>query len=82
MKVVHSLGEAASGLFIAILVENVDLDVPLFHREALHDGGLVAAGSLAPQFPPQQFLSRRACRPMLLACLHVVLFGDDLDLAL
>ena len=35
MEVVDRFGEAASWLLLAILVENVDLNVPLFHRKVI-----------------------------------------------
>ncbi len=76
---VHRLGEAASRALLAILIKDVDLNGPFFHRKALIDGRLVTVrlGQLS-HLLDSVFLREGGGGFRL----HVVLLCDNLDLAL
>lgn len=44
---IDRLGEASCRLLLPILIENIDLNSPLFHRESLSDRRLVAVASVS-----------------------------------
>ena len=86
---VHRLREASSRLLLAVLVEDVDFNGPLLHRKALHLGRLVAIIPCQPNFHLPQMCSPRSVERELREKgvwiendVHVVLFGDNFDLAL
>jgi hypothetical protein len=59
VKVIGNLREAVGRLLLAVLVEDIELDSPLLHRESLDQSRLVTA--VKGQFVPQgssQLLSR------------------------
>jgi hypothetical protein len=52
MQVIDGLGEASPRLFVSLLIEDEDLNVPGFHGKSLLNGRLVAINnvSMLPHF--------------------------------
>jgi len=68
--VIHRLGEAPCWLLLPILIENIDLDSPLFHGEPLSDRRLVAVASVSTIIT---FLGPHNLKTYILCCSVTIL---------